>query len=62
MLYRLLIEGGSIFMSGTFKDLEVWKAAMELAVRVYRLTAQFPKEEFDKPDEEGRSFRSEQHR
>jgi four helix bundle protein len=32
-------------MSGTFKDLEVWKAAMELAVRVYRLTAQFPREE-----------------
>ncbi len=32
-------------MSGTFRDLEVWKAAMELAIRVYRLTAQFPKEE-----------------
>ncbi len=32
-------------MSGTFKDLEVWKAAMELAVHVYRLTARFPKEE-----------------
>jgi four helix bundle protein len=32
-------------MGGTFKDLEVWKAAMELAVEVYRLTAQFPKEE-----------------
>jgi four helix bundle protein len=32
-------------MSGTFRDLEVWKAAMELAVQVYRLTARFPKEE-----------------
>jgi four helix bundle protein len=32
-------------MSGTFKGLEVWKAAMELAVEVYRLTAQSPKEE-----------------
>ena len=36
---------GAIFMSGTFKDLEVWKAAMELTARVYRLTAQFPREE-----------------
>ena len=32
-------------MSGTYKDLEVWQAAMELAVRIYRLTALFPKEE-----------------
>ena len=32
-------------MSGTFRDLEVWKAAMELTVQVYRLTARFPKEE-----------------
>ena len=32
-------------MSGTFRDLEVWKAAMELAVQVYRLTTRFPKEE-----------------
>ena len=32
-------------MSGTFRDLEVWKAAMVLAVQVYRLTARFPKEE-----------------
>ena len=32
-------------MSGTYKDLEVWQAAMELAVQVYRLTAVFPKEE-----------------
>src|ERR1035438_2767772 len=34
-----------MYMSGTFRDLEVWKAAMELAVHVYRLTAMFPKEE-----------------
>lgn len=32
-------------MSGTFRDLEVWKAAMVFAVQVYRLTARFPKEE-----------------
>jgi four helix bundle protein len=32
-------------MSGTYRDLEVWQSAMELAVRVYRLTALFPKEE-----------------
>src|SRR5579863_9769822 len=32
-------------MSGTYRDLEVWQAAMELAVQVYRLTAMFPKEE-----------------
>jgi len=32
-------------MSGAYKDLEVWQAAMELAVQVYRLTAAFPKEE-----------------
>ena len=32
-------------MSGTYKDLEVWQAAMQLAVEVYCLTAVFPKEE-----------------
>ena len=32
-------------MSGTYRDLEVWQAAMELAVQVYRLTALFPKDE-----------------
>ena len=32
-------------MSGTYKDLEVWQAAMDLAVRIYRLTLAFPKEE-----------------
>jgi four helix bundle protein len=32
-------------MSGTYKDLEVWQAAMQLALQVYRLTAVFPKEE-----------------
>jgi four helix bundle protein len=32
-------------MSGTYADLEVWRAAMELAERIYRLTAVFPKEE-----------------
>jgi four helix bundle protein len=34
-----------MYMRGTYRDLEVWQAAMELAVRVYRLTAVFPKEE-----------------
>ena len=32
-------------MSGTYADLEVWQASMELAVQVYALTAQFPKAE-----------------
>src|SRR6266700_2284400 len=32
-------------MSGTYEDLELWQAAMKLAVRVYRLTAMFPTEE-----------------
>ena len=32
-------------MSGTYRDLEVWQAATELAVQVYRLTALFPREE-----------------
>ena len=34
-----------LHMSGTYKDLEVWQAAMQFAVQVYRLTAVFPKEE-----------------
>jgi four helix bundle protein len=29
----------------THKDLDVWKKSMELATRVYAVTAQFPKEE-----------------
>jgi four helix bundle protein len=29
----------------THKDLEVWKKAMDLAVHVYSLTSEFPKEE-----------------
>ncbi len=32
-------------MSGTYKDLEVWRAAMQLAVQVYRPTAELPKDE-----------------
>jgi four helix bundle protein len=32
-------------MSGTYQDLEVLQSAMDLAVRVYRLTSLFPKEE-----------------
>jgi four helix bundle protein len=32
-------------MSGTYADLEVWQAAMEPAVHIYRLTEGFPKEE-----------------
>lgn len=34
-------------MSGTYSDLEVWQAAMELAVDLYRVTAVFPKTETD---------------
>jgi 23S rRNA-intervening sequence protein len=32
-------------MSGTYRDLEVWQAATQLALQVYRLTAVFPKDE-----------------
>lgn len=32
-------------MSGTYTDLEVWQAAMDLAEDIYRLTKTFPKEE-----------------
>jgi four helix bundle protein len=32
-------------MSGTYADLEVWRTAMELVVRNYQLTRQFPKDE-----------------
>src|SRR5579864_3696103 len=32
-------------VSGTYQDLKVWRAATDLAVQVYRLTAPFPKEE-----------------
>jgi four helix bundle protein len=32
-------------VSGTYSDLEVWQAAMDLAEGVYRITKTFPKEE-----------------
>jgi four helix bundle protein len=32
-------------MSGTYTDLQVWQAAMDLAEDVYRITKLFPKEE-----------------
>jgi four helix bundle protein len=32
-------------MSGIYSDLEVWRAAMELVLRIYRISGQFPKEE-----------------
>ncbi|MGC2475066.1 MAG: four helix bundle protein [Candidatus Sulfotelmatobacter sp.] len=32
-------------MSRTYADLEVWQAAMELAVRIYRLTKEYPRDE-----------------
>jgi four helix bundle protein len=32
-------------VSGTYSDLEVWQAAMDLAEDVYRTTKAFPKEE-----------------
>jgi four helix bundle protein len=31
-------------MSGTYMDLEVWRAAMDLVTRVYPLSRRFPKE------------------
>jgi hypothetical protein len=32
-------------MSGTYTDLQVWQAAMDLAEDIYRITKTFPKEE-----------------
>jgi four helix bundle protein len=32
-------------MSGTYADLEVWRAAMDLVERVYKITKRFPEEE-----------------
>ncbi|HYM74576.1 MAG TPA: four helix bundle protein [Candidatus Dormibacteraeota bacterium] len=32
-------------MSGTYADLEVWRTAMELVVRIYGISKKFPKEE-----------------
>jgi four helix bundle protein len=32
-------------MSGTYADLEVWRTAMDLTVRIYQLSQRFPKEE-----------------
>ena len=32
-------------MSGTYKDLEVWQAAMKMVFHIYRDTATFPKQE-----------------
>jgi four helix bundle protein len=32
-------------MSGTYNDLEVWQAAMELVLRIYKVSQRFPKEE-----------------
>lgn len=32
-------------MSGTYTDLEVWRAAMDLVVRIYNLSKRFPKDE-----------------
>ncbi|MGH9605175.1 MAG: four helix bundle protein [Terracidiphilus sp.] len=32
-------------MVQSFRDLQVWQRAMELAVVIYRLTRQFPREE-----------------
>ncbi|HEY6763910.1 MAG TPA: four helix bundle protein [Candidatus Sulfotelmatobacter sp.] len=32
-------------MSGTYSDLEVWQASMELEMNVYAVTRAFPKEE-----------------
>ena len=32
-------------MSGTYADLEVWQAAMDLVTHVYRISRRFPKDE-----------------
>ena len=32
-------------MGGTYTDLQVWQAAMDLAEEIYRITKTFPKEE-----------------
>jgi four helix bundle protein len=35
----------AISMSGTYADLQVWQAAMDLAEDIYRITKTFPREE-----------------
>ena len=32
-------------MGGTYADLEVWRTAMDLVLRIYQLSKRFPKEE-----------------
>jgi four helix bundle protein len=32
-------------MGGTYKDLEAWQSSMELIIEVYRISANFPREE-----------------
>jgi four helix bundle protein len=32
-------------MGGTYHDLRVWQGAMELTLRIYRMTRKFPAEE-----------------
>ncbi len=52
-------------MSGTYRDLEVWKAAMELAVQVYRLTSAVSEGReirLDEPNAAGRCVDSKQYR
>jgi four helix bundle protein len=39
----LILEGAK--MSGTYEDLEVWRDAMDLALAVYCLTKDYPREE-----------------
>jgi four helix bundle protein len=41
----LIEHGGGIALSSTYADLEVWRTAMELVVRIYQLSQRFPKEE-----------------
>jgi four helix bundle protein len=38
-----LSEGG--FMIQSFRDLQIWQKSMKLAIAVYRLTREFPREE-----------------
>jgi four helix bundle protein len=45
MAFRCLLWSEEVSMSGTYRDLKAWQAAMALVREIYRLTREFPKEE-----------------
>jgi hypothetical protein len=48
VIYNLppvICSSESCFMIQSFRDLQIWQKSMQLAVAVYRLTKDFPREE-----------------